>query len=244
MAVDVDVDAMVTALCTEAESVASSSTALLHLARDGTTGSSFPPGVRAPPPTALGLGLGPPTMTPLLSPAPILQPTWDVIATDRRGTILHIPRGAVQAVSATYITLLSRYHEERSWESFHALWAFPKAVLAPLGRSGRAHSGVLGRKVVARATAYLLRPVSESWAESALPDVQPTRRTRGRAAREYAPSVAVSGQWGFGEGIEFAHLGRGAGLLGSFYSCHVDSFAPARNGSRVRTWRGEGAPFR
>ena len=152
-----------------------------------------PPPSAPPGPTAVTPAPAPPAaqsfVTPLGNPAPPLSPSWEEIAQDDRSTILHIPRGAVQAVTATFETLLSRYLREQSWEAFHALWAFPKAVLAPLSRGGKAHYSVLGRKVAARATAYLNRPVPESWSESCLPSVPPARRTRGQAAREEAAAL-------------------------------------------------------
>ena len=49
-------------------------------------------------------------------------------------------------MTATFVALLSRYLAELSWEAFHALWAFPKAVLAPLGRGGRSTRGQLARE--------------------------------------------------------------------------------------------------
>ena len=103
--------------------------------------------------------------------------------------MLHIPRGAVEAVTRTFVAALSRFLSESSWESFHSLWAFPKAVLAPLSRGGRTHYNALGRKIAARATAYLQRPVAASWNESKLPDKPVVRRTRGQTARDAEASA-------------------------------------------------------
>ena len=133
----VDVDAMVSALCPDLGTAAPSSTSLLQLTGSGDRVSPFPSGFVVPAPARMdghvpSMGPAPPTsVTPLAHPEPPLSPTWDEIALDDRGTILHIPRGAVEAVTRSFVSVLSRFLSEASWESFHALWAFPKAVLAP-----------------------------------------------------------------------------------------------------------------
>ena len=144
LAMAVDVDAMVTALCSDVSGEGTLTTAALNLTGTGDTVSAFPPGVMAPPPIQMGLPPPQPPLptarpTPLDQAAPVLDPSWDEIAQDDRSTILHIPRGAVEAVTRTFVEVLPRYLSEGSWESFHALWPFPKAVLAPLSRGGRTH---------------------------------------------------------------------------------------------------------
>jgi len=141
-----DVDAMVTQLCASNQSLAPPPPALVQVpvpfsvvgcpamvpgTHLGDALSAFPPGVRAPPPplalqgpqsSALPMEGAPCTSLDL--PDPGLQPSWDEIAMDARGTIIHIPRGALQAVTTTYVSLLKQFLRENSWESFHALWAF------------------------------------------------------------------------------------------------------------------------
>ena len=183
----VDVDAMVTALCSDSGAAASSSTkALLHLTGSGDMVSAFPVGFVVPAPADMdsqapsAVLLPAPSVTPLGQPEPPLSPTWDEIALDDRSTILHIPRGALEAVTRTFVAVRSRFLSGASWESFHALWAFPKAVLAPLSRGGKTHYIALRRKVAARARAYMDRPLAASWAESKLPDRLATRVPGGR----------------------------------------------------------------
>ena len=97
----------------------------------------------------------------------------------------HIPRGALLDVAQVYLTLLRRLNERPGWESLHALWAFPKSVLAPMQRSGRAHWAALGRVISARARAYLNQQVSVAWASSAPRQTSRTKPvTRRTAARE------------------------------------------------------------
>ena len=197
----VDVDAMVSVLCADevppAPGLLPAAASMAHPQSSspppvGCCISVFPPGCVVPPPTSIVLPTstaptpGGPASTPLDQPAPPLHPSWDEIAMDSRGTVLHIPRGALQAVTGTYVSLLNQFLTDGSWESFHALWAFPKAVLAPIGRGGKVHSAALGRKLVARATAYLGRPVALSWADSQLPPPTVARRTRQQVSRDDA----------------------------------------------------------
>ena len=72
-------------------------------------------------------------------PPPPCEPSFDAIAMFQGGTIIHIPRGAVREVEETYSHLIDTVVRERTWEALHALWAFPKAVLAPIGRMGKGH---------------------------------------------------------------------------------------------------------
>ena len=82
----------------------------------------------------------------------------------------------------TFSALLLEVVRHRSWEALHALWAFPKAVLAPVGRGGKGHWAALGRTVSGRARAFRGRPVVESWNEgvSSVPAGPRTRKAGGQ----------------------------------------------------------------
>ena len=123
-------------------------------------------------------------VTSFSMPQPPLSPSWHEINVDTRGTLVHIPRGALPVVTKMYVRLVHWFVHEPGWESFHALWAFPKSVLAPLKRAGRSHWNLVGRQVSRRATDYLQRPVAESWKEAGLPAVKSTPMTRKRARNQ------------------------------------------------------------
>ena len=86
-------------------------------------------------------------VTPFSMPQPPLSPSWHEINVETRGTLVHIPRGALPVVTKTYARLVHSFVHEPGWESFHALWALPKSVLAPLKREGRSHWNLVGRQV-------------------------------------------------------------------------------------------------
>jgi len=86
--------------------------------------------------------------------------------------------------------VLRRFNECPCWETLHALWAFPKCVLASGARTGAAHWAALGRRIKSRALSYLARPVGESWEDTHRPviaeDPQPGPSTRGKVALDEA----------------------------------------------------------
>jgi hypothetical protein len=106
---------------------------------------------------------GGPTGTPLTSQAPHLLPSWAEVALDPRITVSNIPRGAAAIIAEVYSKLLHVFNTGRTWESLHALWCFPKAVLSTLPSGGRGHWARLGRVIRGRAEAFLKRPTLESW---------------------------------------------------------------------------------
>jgi hypothetical protein len=77
-----------------------------------------------------------PRVTPFSEPCPLFEVGWDTITSPARSTLVHIPRGAVNVVTEEYTRVLQRFNEEPGWETLHSLWAFPKAVLAPMTRGG------------------------------------------------------------------------------------------------------------
>jgi hypothetical protein len=75
-----------------------------------------------------------PRVTPFSEACPVFEVGWDTITSPARSTLVHIPRGAVNVVTEEYVRVLQRFNEEPGWETLHSLWAFPKAVLAPMTR--------------------------------------------------------------------------------------------------------------
>jgi len=107
------------------------------------------------------------SVTPLSEPCPdSIWPAFLTIAQDKRPTVTRLPRGCVMEVSRIYCLLMNKYNKHPSWESLHALWAFPKAVFAAGPRGGRAHWSSVGQSIKSRAIAYLTRPVADSWEDS------------------------------------------------------------------------------
>ena len=150
-----------------------------------------------PPPVLLASSIpAPAVVTPFSHPCPDLRPDWSDIAMDPRSTIVHIPRGAVQAVSLAYTACLRLFNSQPGWETLHRLWCFPKAVLAapPVRRGGKMAWAALGRLVRGRADAFSGRAAWESWEDSRQghptgPDVI---RTRGKRLRD---SAAEQDRW-------------------------------------------------
>jgi len=158
---------------------------------------------------------GPPIqniVTPFSSPCPTLEPSWEEIAKDGRGTLVHVPRGAQATVQQTFLTLLRHFRSNPGWQSLHALWAFPKCVLVPLKRRGKNHWAATGRKVKNRAQLYLSRPVRQSWMEAALP--APTNRPNTRRRTVEAEDERLERLLSRMEGlVGHGALGKGSRLL-------------------------------
>ena len=92
--------------------------------------------------------------------------------------MVHLPQGAAVVVTEEYTKVLRRFNREPGWETLHALWAFPKAVLAPLSRGGRSRWSKTSRKVRDRATMFGMLGAGATWkdGESLAPKESSGRR--------------------------------------------------------------------
>ena len=95
--------------------------------------------------------------------------------------MVHMPQGAAGVVTEEYTKVLRGFNQEPGWETFHALCAFPKAVLAPMARGGRSRWSKTSRKVRDRATMFGMLGAEVMWkdGESHVP-----RETLGRRLPE------------------------------------------------------------
>ena len=83
-----------------------------------------------------------------------------------RATLVHIPRGAIRAVTEEYTRVLGNLNDCPGWETLQAVWAFPKAVLAPLTRGGKSKWSMTSRRIVERAQLFRTMGASAAWDET------------------------------------------------------------------------------
>jgi hypothetical protein len=126
----------------------------------------------------------PRALTPFDQPCPHLTPSFEEIGKAVRPTLLHVPRGAIDPCVQTYTKLLTAFNETPAWETLHRLWAFPKCVLVPLKRGGKAHWAAVGRAVAQRARRYAAEGPGLLWTETAPENKTARVQTRQETARK------------------------------------------------------------
>ena len=94
---------------------------------------------------------------------PDLAPSFDAIAQDRRATLHHIPRGALDKVTRLFTRLLEEFMGTMTWRALHRLWCFPKVVLAAPAQGGKGTWARVGRLVCERCDSYMETPILTSW---------------------------------------------------------------------------------